>query len=137
MASLVPIAEPAGPPRVTREEVIAKCDYFTRVQLWPLRAAIDPDSWLRNFRASEVDHAVHLLNAFLYFHRTLVVEMFASSIQSLSRRNFKTGDSFITAVSSWQMFFDRAVVVPVAGDRDNPSDSGFSFARIARQNLGF
>lgn len=137
MASLDATSEQAGPPRVTREEVIAKCDYFTRVHLWPLRAALDPDLWLRNFRSGEVDHAVHLLNAFLYFPRDLVVEMFASSIQALSRRTFKNGDSFITAISSWQMFFDRTIVVPVAGDRDNPSDSGFSFARIARQNLGF
>ena len=107
MPDLDATSEPAGPPRVTREEVIAKCDYFTRVHLWPLRTALDPDSWLRNFRTGEVDHAVHLLNAFLYFPRDLVVEMFASSIQALSRRTFKNGDSFITAISSWQMFFDR------------------------------
>ena len=73
----------------------------------------------------------------MYFNRELVLEMFASSVQSISRRECRKGDSFITALSSWQQFFDRAIIVPVAGDRDNPSDSGFSFARIARQHLGF
>jgi hypothetical protein len=98
---------------------------------------LDPEAWLRNFRHSEIDHEVHLLSAFMYFNRELVIEMFASSVQALSRRAFRKGDSFVTALSSWQLFFDRAIVVPVAGDRDNPSDSGFSFARIARQHLGF
>lgn len=127
----------SGPPRVSRDEVIAKCDYFTRVHLWPLRSALDPESWLQNFRHAEMDHAVHLLNAFMYFHQNLVREMFAASVQALSRRVCRKGDSFITALSSWQFFFDRAIVVPVAGDGNNPSDSGYSFARMARQHLGF
>ncbi len=137
MDKVASTVDPNGPPKVTQEEVLAKCDYFTRVHLWPLRTALDPEAWLRNFRSGEIEHAVYLLNAFMYFNRELVLEMFASSVQSISRRECRKGDSFITALSSWQQFFDRAIIVPVAGDRDNPSDSGFSFARIARQHLGF
>jgi hypothetical protein len=70
------VVQPATsyPPRVTSSEVIAKCDYFTRVHLWPLRSALDPEAWLRNFKQSELDHAVHLLNSFMYFHHNLVLK---------------------------------------------------------------
>ncbi len=131
------VPKPSFPPRVRREDVIAKCDYFTRVQLWPLRMSLDPESWLQNFRSAEADHAIHLLNAFMYFHPNLVQEMFASAVQSLSRRIARQGDSLITALSAWSLFFGNAVIVPVAGESDNPSDSGYSFARMARQHLGF
>jgi hypothetical protein len=126
-----------GPPRVSRDDVIAKCDYFTRVHLWPLKKALDPESWLQNFRPDELDHSVHLLNSFMYFHQNLVQEMFAASIQALSRRVTRSGDSFITALSTWSLFFNNAIIVPVAGEHENPSDSGYSFARMARQHLGF
>jgi hypothetical protein len=102
-----------------------------------LRKALDPESWLQNFRAAEQDHSVHLLNSFMYFHQNLVQEMFAASVQALSRRVTRSGDSFITALSAWSLFFDTAIIVPVSGEIENPSDSGYSFARMARQHLGF
>lgn len=84
-----------------------------------------------------MEHAVHLLNAFMYFHLNLVQEMFAASVQALSRRVCRPGDSLITALAAWSLFFDRVIVVPVSGDQLSASDSGYSFARIARQHLGF
>jgi len=137
MSSPEPTSENPGAPRVTRENVMAKCDYFTRVQLWPLRSVLDPESWLKNFRPNEQDHAVHLLNSFMYFTPHLVHEMFAASIQALSRFVLQPGDSRITAQSAWSTFLGSAIIVPVAGETDNPSDSGYSFARMARQHLGF
>jgi hypothetical protein len=125
------------PPRVTRSEVIAKCDYFTRVHLWPLRSSLDPEAWLRNFTPAEQDHAVHLLNAFMYFHHNLVHEMFASAIQSLSRKVLAPQTSLITAQYGWSQFLSSALIVPVSGEIGNPSDSGYAFARIARQHVGF
>ena len=128
---------PLSAPPVSRELVVAKCEYFTRVHLWPLRKALDPEAWLDNFRSSELDHALALLNSFMYFHSHLVQEMFASSIQELSRRVVKRDSSFVTALSAWSSFFDNAVIVPVAGETENPSDSGYAFARMARQHVGF
>ncbi|WP_158823239.1 hypothetical protein [Granulicella sp. S156] len=119
------------------EDVLAKCDYFTRVHLWPLKKILNPEGWLQNFRADEMEHAVHLLNGFMYFHENLVQEMLASAVQSLSRRVTRIGDSFVTAAQAWSLFLDDVLVVPVSGEHDNPSDSGYSFARIARQHLGF
>jgi hypothetical protein len=132
-----PISGTSGPPRVRRDDVLAKCDYFTRVHLWPLRQTLDPEVWLANFRQEEQDHAIHLLNAFMYFDKSLVQTMLASAIQALSRRVARASDSFITASSAWSSFFNSAIVVPVAGEHNNPSDSGYSFARMARQFLEF
>ncbi|WP_187290227.1 phosphoribosyltransferase-like protein [Terriglobus saanensis] len=84
-----------------------------------------------------MEYAVHLLNSFMYFHSNLVQEMFASSVQALSRGIAKNSGSFITAASAWSTFFDSAIIVPVAGENYNPSDSGYYFARSARQHLGF
>jgi hypothetical protein len=121
MSSPEPTSENPGAPRVTRENVMAKCDYFTRVQLWPLRSVLDPESWLKNFRPNEQDHAVHLLNSFMYFTPHLVHEMFAASVQALSRFVLQPGDSRITAQSAWSTFLGSAIIVPVAGETDNPS----------------
>lgn len=49
--------------RVNQELVQAKCDYFVDVQLWPLKATLDPERWLSNFENDELDHAIHLLNS--------------------------------------------------------------------------
>ena len=70
--------------QVNRELLVAKCDYFVDVQLWPLRTSLDPERWLSNFRDRELDHAIHLLNAFMFFSESLVNEMFVAAFRRLA-----------------------------------------------------
>jgi len=61
--------------KVNEPFVLGKCDYFVDVQLWPLIQRLNPKRWLSNFRPAEMDHAISLLNAFLYFDRILMDQL--------------------------------------------------------------
>lgn len=121
---------------LTKEFILSKCDYFVDVQLWPLKSNISTELWLSNFQDDEMEHAVHLLNSFLYFSDQLVNTMFAAGFQMLSNIIRKKGDSLLTARTNWSSFFDNLVITTVTGEIPNISDSGYSFARKARQLLG-
>ena len=123
-------------PLLSPEEVLAKCAYFMRTQLWPRETAIDPQGWLSNFHVSELSHAAHLLNAFMYFASPLVKEMFASSFQSLSRSIAGSGDSLVTLQGSWRTLIARSLITYVTGEVESPTDSGHIFARLVRDYLG-
>ena len=121
---------------VNREHVLAKLDYFVDVQIWPLNTEINPSDWLDNFPESEEPFAVNLLNAFMYFARPLMEQMFVSAFQSLSPLVAGTALSFPDAQVSWRNFLEQVVVTQVTGETPNPSDSGYLFQRKARQLLG-
>jgi hypothetical protein len=121
---------------VNTEFLLAKCDYFLDIQLWPLLSAVNPRFWLENFLASERAHAIHLLNSFMYFSEPLVDEMFKAAVQRLSMRVVTGIGSLAAAQTAWQTFISSAIVTYVTGEMPNPSDSGFTFARKARQVLG-
>jgi hypothetical protein len=130
---------PSGPiyaPRVSGQDVLSKTDYFVDVQLWPLLKELDAHRWLSNFTDSELDHAVHLLNGFMYFSSRLLDQLFISAVQSLSASFYSFGDSFLAFQSTWRQFVDSVIVTYVTGEIPNPSDSGYAFARRARQLLG-
>lgn len=120
---------------VEREHVLAKCDYFTDVQLWPLREELDTRGWLQNFHADELEHACALLNAFVYYSRRLVDEMFIASFQQLSVHVVDPASGYLTACSAWQAFTGRVLVTHVEGEQPNTTDSGYMFSRRARQLL--
>ncbi len=127
---------PILPPLLGESDVLTKCEYFVDVQLWPLHKTLNADGWLTNFTNGEREHAVHLLNGFLYFCSAFVDQMFMAAVQAVSSQLYSSGDSFLTFQSAWQQFVDTILVTYVTGEVPNPSDSGLSFARRARQLLG-
>jgi hypothetical protein len=120
---------------VNRDFVLNKCSYFADVHIWPLRKAIDPELWLENFAADEMDHAVHLLNGFLYFPEEFINEMFKSAFQELSTVVVGETEPFLTAQTAWREFVDKVIITNVTGEMPNISDSGISFTRRAKQLL--
>lgn len=125
-----------SPSEMTKELVVSKCDYFVDVQLWPQKSIINPELWLSNFLPAEMVYAIHLLNSFLFYSEQLVNPMFIAAFQMLSNEIRCAGDSFISTLVSWNSFIDNIIVTPVTGEDPNISDSGFVFARKARQQLG-
>jgi hypothetical protein len=115
--------------------VLSKCDYFLDLQLWPIRSRIDPVRWLQNFSEDEKDHAVHLLNGFTYLCPNLVDEMFRGAFQRLSLDVVSSGTPLLTAQGIWNSFLDNVLLVPVRGETPSTADSGFAYARRARQLL--
>ena len=124
-----------SPARVAKDFVLAKCDYFVDIQLWPIESRINPSRWLENFEPSEMDHAVHLLSAFTYYSGTLVKELFKAAFQSISRTVVPITVPYIQGESRWKQFRRSALVTYVTGEAPHDADSGKFFARLARQEL--
>lgn len=113
----------ALPTDLTQEILLAKCEYFASIGIWPKKDILDPELWLRNFLADEVEHALYLLNAFMYFSTDLVDQIFSTSIRTVGRLMTK---------SQWTDFLDKAIVTMVTGEVPSITDSGHVFARKAR-----
>ncbi len=125
-----------SPFRVPRSFVIAKCDYFLGIQLWPRNSHIQAELWLSNFLDSEVEHAIHLLNGFLFFCNELTTEMFKAAFQKLSALIGPVDVPFVTSQARWAQFRRNLIATHVTGEVPNDTDSGYVFARKARQELG-
>ena len=125
-----------APTNLDREFVLRRCRYFASVNLWPtVGDGLDPEAWLGNFEPEEERHALYLLNAYLYFSTRVIDRVFVEAIHGLSRlAEDPHGDPSIFA-ASWETFLRTALIVPVRGERPNPSDSGALFVRRARDLL--
>lgn len=122
---------------VTEDFVLSKCNYFTDVQVWPLRMKLDPPSWLKNFTAAEKEHALYLLNSFIYFPPQFVNQLFMSAFNGLSSLVADPEqNTFPEMQRRWGDFVDRVLVTNVTGEVPSVTDSGLSFARKAKQLLG-
>lgn len=124
------------PPQVPEDFVRAKTDYFVDVQLWPRETRLNPHGWLSNFENDERDHAVHLLNAFLYYSGDLIDELFKAAFQQLNRHVVPINGPYVAAQAAWRQFRSDVIVTHVTGEEPSNTDSGYLFARKARQVLG-
>jgi hypothetical protein len=125
-----------APVKVAKDFVLAKCNYFVDVQLWPIHSHIDPERWLSNFKPEEMNHAVQLLYAFMYYSEPLINEMFVAAFQGLSREIMSHSPSLLNVRAAWRTFVDSVMVTHVTGEIPNNTDSGYIFVRKARQLLG-
>ena len=118
------------------EFVLRKCDYFTTVHLWPLRKELTR-LWLENFE----DHGAPVcplspqrLRVHRGSHRRTGSDL-DLSVADAPRGRSRLDDS-ASVVTRWHQFVDSVIVVPVSGEHPGPTDSGYSFARLARDRLG-
>lgn len=118
-----PIPDLALPTDLTRDYLIGKCEYFAAIGIWPTKVVLDPERWLDNFLEDEVEHALYLLNAFMYFAPNLVDQIFSTSIRTIGRSMSK---------EKWAEFLRNAIVTLVTGEVPRVTDSGHVFARKAR-----
>jgi len=122
--------------QVNQTFILGKCDYFVDVQLWPLTQHLNPRRWLSNFLPVEMDHAISLLNAFVYFNKCLMDQLLLGAFQDFSRLCCAGGESFFARQIEWRTFLDTVIITCVRGEEPNATDSGFTFLRMARQVLG-
>jgi hypothetical protein len=120
---------------VTDEFVLEKCDYFTKVQLWPLRMEVNPRLWLENFEAHERRHARYLLNAFLYLSGSVVEQIVVDCFEALSRDVVLPHTGSPNGRARWASFVEELRVVVIRGEEPRPTDSGHLFSRIVRDRL--
>ena len=113
----------ALPTDLTRDYLVGKCEYFSSIGVWPNRTILDPERWLDNFLEDEVEHALYLLNAFLYFTPNMVDQVFSTALRTVGR---------LMKRDQWEGFLNSILVTPVTGEEPNVTDSGYLFARRAR-----
>lgn len=120
---------------VSDDFVLEKCDYFTAVQLWPLRRDINPSLWLNNFKEHERTHARYLLNSFLFLSSHLTEHIFVDNFEALSRLVALPHAGTPDGRARWAQFASELRVVIVRGENAHPTDSGYLFSRLARDAL--
>ena len=77
-----------------------------------------------------------MASQFIYLNDQLVDAQFYSAFQTLSNYLSVGWKPYSLARTDWNSFLASCLIVPVQGETPNPSDSGFLFARKARQILG-
>lgn len=115
-------------------QVIEACERLIDLSAWP-RRKIEYRGWLDNFGKADRPLAVHMLSRFTYLSSELVDQLFRVAFQGLSN-GIAVGEVPAARRQAWRQFCATALVVPVMGEDPNPSDSGWGFARKARQLLG-
>ena len=121
--------------RNSESSILSKIQYYVDFHIWPEREQLDPHAWLRNFTEREQPYALNILNVFLYFNERIVNAMFRSAIHSLSAELTRRLTSRAAALARWKEFLSSLIITYVQGERPSPTDSGFVFARKARQVL--
>jgi hypothetical protein len=123
------------PVLTTKDDVLRKCAYFIDVQLWPLKNRVNPDGWLKNFTADELQYATMLLNGFFYLSEGVVDAVYRSAFRDLVTFLRDPSDTAFAVETKWRVFKERLLLTYCTGEDPNPTDSGLLFARKARQIL--
>ena len=117
--------------------VESKIKYLVDIHVWPERQHLDPHGWLSNFKLPEErPFALNMLNVFIYYNESMVNALFLGAVQQLSAMVTESTYSFDEAQKKWSSFLETTLITFVEGEEPNPTDSGFTFARKARQVLG-
>jgi hypothetical protein len=111
------------------------CEKLVDLHAWPA-GKLDVSGWMMNFTDEEKPIAAHLLGVFMYFSESLVDALFRSAFYDLCNLTRSSWQQRHLENRRWNSLIDNAIVTMVEGEQPNVSDSGFYFARKARQVLG-
>lgn len=129
----------AGFPQVTypeAERVIESCNQLVDFHAWD-STKVNYRGWLQNFSQSELVVASSILRRFTFFADHLVDQLFESAFKKLAAAICKGASNRHDAENALTDFARDCIVTIVTDEIPNPTDSGYTFARKARQILGF
>lgn len=110
--------------------------YLSNVGVWPSPRQLDVDGWLDNFEeGTDRSLAAALLDSYVHLNEEQIVHAVASTIRSLS--GLPRFGSGYERRKSWGIFLDQAYVSFPLSRVGDPTGSGYIFARIASEKLGF
>jgi hypothetical protein len=116
--------------------IIAKCQYFRQLGLWPRQEELNFEGWLSNFLPSEKEFAITLLGQFVFYPITLTGQLFQATFHNLSQSLCKDETNFRAAQMKWNNFLSEVIITRVTGETPHDSDSGFQYVRMARDRIG-
>lgn len=114
--------------------VLAKCDSFTNMGLWPAGDKLQPRKWLENFTEDEKEHALYLLNSFVYFNSDLSISLLKATIINLSNKLLPS-ESITEHDSKWKEFLANSIFIPSVGEERSVTDSATFLAGHLRRDL--
>ena len=92
--------------------------------------------WLNNFTPEKLPHALALLDSFQFFSHDLTSQMFATAFRRLANLVLTPEEKTKNPIEDWNRFRQSLIVTIVTGESPSLTDSGYVFARLARQALG-
>jgi hypothetical protein len=121
---------------MSRDEVLASKQYLSLIGHWPkIPARANPERWLNGFQPKDEGHAVALLESLVYFSMEQTAKLCISLFHSLSSEVTRGAATYASRKASWAAFVANCWVTFPTGEKPNPTDSGHTFARLARQEL--
>lgn len=121
---------------VNAVEVLETKAYLSRIREWlAIPADANPTRWLERFDTEHREHAVALLDSFIFISNRQIRKMFISAIHSLSGEVSASELSYAAKKAVWNHFLEKMLVSCPTGEDPNPTDSGHIFLRLARTEL--
>lgn len=121
-----------------KDEVIASKQYLSSIGHWPkVPSRANPERWLGGFDEADLEHAIAVLESLVYISSEHATKLFSSLVHSLSADISSGGSSYVDRQDKWRRFLSAALVTFPTGEVPSPTDSGYQFARLARQELNF
>lgn len=117
-------------------DLVQSRQYLSHIGVWPSARQLELDGWLANYEdGADFDIAAELLDAHVHLNEEHITHAVASTIRSLSALP-RFGPATHRR-GNWANYLDRVIVsFPLAQDGD-PTGSGYIFARLASERLGF
>lgn len=107
------------------------CDFFRSIRIWPLEANLDYEGWVNNFNGTKDQYlASIILWHFIYYPQSMIQKLLYDAVGNACG-HFKESNL------CWQHDHHKRNVFYsfIPGERPNPTDSGFTYLKIARDFL--
>lgn len=117
-------------------ELVRSRQYLSHIGVWPSARQLDIEGWLANYGdGPDLEIAGELLEAHVHLNEEQIIHAVAATIRSLSA--LPRFGRAAQRRAEWSTYLSRVIVsFPLAQEGD-PTGSGYIFARLASEKLGF
>ena len=120
------------------DEVCAKCDHLSAMDLLPREQELPYRSWLQNFDKKRRTVAAEILNRLIFVNEGMAQNALSCAYQRLLREYVPSATAEqAVGVGRLKEFHDSIIVAPIQGEKPRATDSGFAYMRTARDQLAF
>jgi hypothetical protein len=117
-----------------KQLILERCEFLGRIGLWPNE--MKPREWFENFQGEEEEAAAcDLLKTFMYFPKSMTRELLRSAIRKIMPHVIDFTGNAAEAKTCWASITRRMLIIPVRDPSNSSADSGYQYARLARDTF--